>query len=85
MARDVEVKLKIKGVNAVMSGPGARRAVNAELYRRASAAGPGHRVVPAEAVVHPWVARGYIEQEDLEQARKDPNGLALLRAFGGAG
>ena len=85
MARDVRVRLKLKGINTVMSGKGARSVVNVVLYRMGSAAGPGHRVVPAEAVAHRWVARGYLEQEDLAQARKDPNGIQLLRALGSSG
>lgn len=79
--RDVRVRPMIKGINQVMRGPGAAKAVNEAAYRALSDAGPGHEVIPAPVRKHPWVARAYIQQEDAAQARRDPDGLKLLRAI----
>lgn len=79
MAKNVDVRLKLTGLNKVMRSPEVQAVVNEKAYRLASAAGPGHRAVVSP---HKWVARAFVEQEDAAQAKKDPNGLSLLRALG---
>lgn len=69
-------KLVMKGVNKVLRD--AQPQVNEATHRIAAAAGPGHRAV---VYPHRWTARGFVEQVDDAQARRDPNGLSLLRAL----
>lgn len=69
-------KLVMKGVNKVLRD--AQPQVNESAYRMKAAAGPGHQVVVNP---HKWTGRAHVEQETDAQARRDPNGLALLRAL----
>lgn len=69
-------KLVIKGVNQVLRD--AQPVVNEAAYRMKAAAGPGHHVTVNP---HKWTARAHVEQANDAQARRDPNGLSLLRAL----
>lgn len=79
MSKNVEVRLRLPGINKVMRGEGAQRKVNELAYRMLAAAGPGHEVV---VTPHRYVARAHVQQEDDVQARRDPNGIELLNAMG---
>ncbi len=80
MKNDVKVRLALRGINKVMTSPGAVAEVARVANRRRAAAGPGHRVI---VYPHKRTARAFIEQEDVKQARKDPGGKALLRVVSG--
>lgn len=78
MAKNVDVRLRLPGINKVMRGDGAQRKVNESAYRMRAAAGPGHDVVVSP---HRHVARAFVEQATDTQARKDPDGAKLLGAL----
>ena len=75
---DVNVKLKLIGLNKVMRSAAVQSRVNAVAYRMKDAAGPGHKVTVKP---HRWGARAFVEQEDAAQARKDPDAIRLLGAL----
>lgn len=77
---DIEVKLKLRGVNEVMASKGVQDEVNRRGARIAAAAGKKYRLV-----VHPhkWTARAYVAPADgASITDTDANGL--LRALDAA-
>ena len=76
---NVRVRLNIRGINKVMRDDAMQKKTNEIAARMKNRAGDGHVMVPSR---HRWVARSYVQQKDAAQARKDPNGMELLRAMG---
>ena len=75
---DVKVKLKLKGINAVMTSPGAIAEVARRARRMASAAGEGF-----EAVVNPhrWTARAFVRTADETGRRRQAEDAVLERSL----
>ena len=75
---DVKVKLKLKGINAVMTSPGAIAEVARRAQRMASAAGEGF-----EAVVNPhrWTARAFVRTADAPGRKRQADDAVLERAL----
>lgn len=79
MGRDVNVKLNLRGLNKLMSGPEATAEVMRAAHRLREAAGPGYEV---KASPHPRTAGAVVRAADLETARNDARTNTLLRALG---
>ncbi len=75
---DVRVKLKIRGVNQVMTSRGATEEVASRAQRMARAAGPNF-----EAVVkpHKYTARAYVRNRNREGAEQEARDKTLTRAI----
>lgn len=74
---DAKVKLKLPGINKLLKSVQPKLdQVGEEI---ATDAGPGYRYVPNE---HHRTARGHIEPESLEVARRDAETNDLLKAVG---
>lgn len=80
MARDVRVKLSLKGLNALMRSQPLQAEVARAANRIKNDAGPGHTVTVNP---HRWTARAYVDQS-WAKARTDPDALDLLRAVASA-
>lgn len=70
------VKLKITGINKVMTSNGARGAVIREAKRMAQAAGEGFEWVE---VPHKWTARAYVRTADEAGRERQANDKVLER------
>lgn len=75
---NVTVKLKLKGINALMTSPGVTAEVARRVKRGASAAGSGFEGV---VVPHKWTARGYVRTRDDAGKRDQANNQSLMRAL----
>lgn len=77
----VKVQLKLRGVNAVMRGPGATAEVIRRATRIKNAAGPDFEVV---ARPHRWVARAFVQPANTEGAVQEARDKRLTRSLDAA-
>lgn len=71
---DVNVKLSIKGVNALMRSKPVQAEVNKRAAKMAAAAGPKYRMVVSP---HKWTARAFVSAADgAKITDADVSGLA---------
>ncbi len=78
MARDVQVKLKLSGLNKLMRSEPVQAKVNSEAARVAARAGGKFRIMPSP---HRYTARAFVEPKPGVRLN-DADRLALLRALG---
>lgn len=78
MAAKVNVKLNLKGINAVMTGPGATSEVARRANRIQKAAGEHFEVTVNP---HRWTARAYVEAKDREGAVEEARDKKLTQAL----
>ena len=74
---DVNVKLKLKNVNALMRSKPVQDEVNKRAAKIANAAGPKYRLIVSP---HKWVARAYVAPVDGAKIT-DSDQAGLLRAL----
>ena len=74
----VDVKLIIRGINEVMTSPGANSIVAERARRIAAAAGPGFE---AKIVPHKWTARAYIQPVTRKAREREARDKVLARAL----
>lgn len=75
----VNVKLNLRGINAVMSGPGATGAVVREARRMADAAGENFE---ANIVPHKWTARAFVRPKNEAGRKEQADNAVLERVMG---
>lgn len=80
MAKDVRVRLNLRGINKLMRSAPVQAEVNAQAGRVSASAGNKFQVHPDP---HRWTARAYVEPRAGERLT-DADRLALLRALGAA-
>ena len=75
---DVKVKLRLKGINIIMTSPGVTAEVIRRAWRMASAAGEGF-----EAVVNPHrhTARAFVRTADAVGRRRQAESAVLERSL----
>lgn len=78
MAQNVRVRLKLRGVNEVMTGPGATSAVVRRAQAIQQAAGADFEV---NVVPHQYTARAFIRPANFEGAKKEAQDKVLTRAL----
>lgn len=81
MARDVDVKLRLKGLNAFMRSEPIQKEVNRQAARLAANAGPKFGMRPKS---HRWTARAYVHSVEGERL-SDADVRRLLGAVGSSG
>lgn len=76
---DVKVKLKLRGINAVMTSPGVTAAVAREARRMAEQAGSNfeYNVSP-----HRYTARAYVRPANTEGRKEQADNAVLERVMG---
>lgn len=72
----MRVKLNLRGLNQIMTSPGARKVVRDNTERMADSAGEGFEAVQRP---HRWTARGYVQTVDHEGRRRQANERVLER------
>ena len=83
MGKNVQVKLKLAGLNKLMRSEPVQAEVNNAAGRVAAKAGPKFRVNPSGKNAHKWTARAFVEPVDASKPVSDADRLALLRALSG--
>jgi hypothetical protein len=73
-----QVKLNIRGINALMSSAPVQSLVEERARRIAEAAGSGFEAVAAP---HPWTARAYVRTADAEGRRREAQEKVLTRSI----
>lgn len=79
MGKNVQVKLKLAGLNKLMRSEPVQAEVNKAAGRVAAKAGSKFQVHPS---THRWVARAFVEPKSGEYL-SDEDRLSLLRALNG--
>lgn len=77
MAKNVRVKLKLKGLNELMTSAPVQAEVNKRAAKIAASAGPKYRMVVRP---HKWTARAYVEPVEGERTT-DADQRRLLGAL----
>ena len=80
MGKDVRVKLKLQGLNKLMTSAPVQARVNAEAARVSAAAGPKFKMVVQGKRPNRRTARAYVQGVEGERLT-DADRLALLRAI----
>lgn len=75
------LRLKLRGVNAVMTSPGATAAVVRGAKRIQQAAGDDFEV---NVVPHRWTARAYVRAKNARGMREEARNKTLTRALNAA-
>lgn len=78
MTNDVKVKLKIRGINALMTSAPVVSAVAQRAKRIAAAAGEGFE---ATVVPHKWTARAFVRPVTREAKEREAREKVLNRAL----
>jgi len=78
----VRVQLKLKGLNALMTSAPVQAEVDRVGRRIARSAGDGFAY--SEAKPHKWTARGFVQTNSPEGARRQAEDAVLERAMSGA-
>lgn len=78
MAKDVRVRLNLKGLNKLMTSQPAMAEVMRRANRIRNAAGDGYIV---QASPHKWTAGAVVKAGDPETARKEARTQRLLRSI----
>ena len=78
MANDVTVKLKLRGVNAVMTSRPVVSDIAARAQRIARAAGDGFEAV---VIPHKWTARAYVRTNSANGRAREAREKVLNRAL----
>ena len=76
-SKDVNVRLKLSGLNKLMRSPEVQKAVNAEAGRMSARAGAKFQVHPS---THRWTARAFVESKPGENLT-DADVMSLLRSM----
>lgn len=74
-----QVKLNLRGLNALMRSSEVQAIVDREGQRIATAAGRDFEYVPR---THRWVARGFVQPANARGAREQARAAVLERALG---
>ena len=75
---DVRVKLKLRGINQLMSSAPVQSMVNERGRRIAAAAGNGVEYVPRP---HKWTARGFVQTVTRAAAAAEARDKTLTRSL----
>lgn len=75
----VRVKLNLKTINAIMTGPGATVEVAREARRMAQQAGENFE---ADIVPHKWTARAFIRPSNYAGRKEQADNAVLERVLG---
>ena len=78
MAQKVRVRLKLRGINELMTGRGATAAVVSRAQAIQRAAGPDFEV---NVVPHRYTARAFIRPAKAEGAKREARDKVLTRAL----
>lgn len=78
----VEVKLKIRGINKIMTSPEATSLIAQRANRIAASAGPGFE---ASVVPHRWTARAYIRPVTQAARAREARDKVLARSLSAGG
>ena len=78
----VTVKLKIRGINQIMTSSGATSLIAQRARRIAAAAGPGFE---ATIVPHKWTARAYIRPVTQQARAREARDKVLVRSLTAGG
>lgn len=77
VAKDIDVRLKLTGLNRLMRSEPVQAEVNKQAARMAARAGSKFQAHPS---THRWTARAFVEPKKGERLT-DADRLALLRAL----
>ncbi|KTR77998.1 hypothetical protein [Microbacterium oxydans] len=77
---NVQVKLNLRALNQLMTSEPVQREVDARGQRMAAAAGEGFEYSRSSRR-HPWVARGYVQVNSAEGARRQAEDAVLERSI----
>lgn len=80
MAKDVDVRLKLSGLNRLMRSAPVQAEVNKAAARMAAKAGPKFEMIVEGKRPHRWTARAYVQGKEGERL-SDADRLALLRSL----
>lgn len=75
---DVNVKLKLRGINALMTSAPVVSMVAQRAARIARAAGPGFKAV---VDTHKWTARAFVRTDTQEARKREAAEKVLIRSL----